>query len=442
MKKLIITIFFLLVSISFVYANEHEYIVEMKQGSIPREGESLGHDLYCVDTDEAVKLVFSGKVRDICKNEDLSLYEYYSNKYYPNQTYIQTMNILPLIDATPKGKGVRVGVIDSGCYNGHADFEGANISEGYNYVAGNTDVTDTSGHGTSVMGVMAAQDNSIGVLGIAPEAEYVPLCVMYNGKGTTEHLIKALYGAADDFECDIINISLGVSTDVSILKKAVQYVTDKGIIVVAAVGNYNPEALNYPASYDNVISVNSVDNSLNLTNYAKTHGVTELSAVGTVYTTDNSGGYRSISGTSFSAPIITGMLADTLSYAEDVDVNSVIKAATLDILDSGKDFAGYGVLLGDEVLNFIQNDDKIFISPIYKNGDVYNIKLYSAQEHNADVAVSEFSNRVFKKVVFLNPSYTDGVAYMTNNSDGEVNIAAVSSIKELLPQSNIRNTEN
>ena len=120
------------------------------------------------------------------------------------------------------GEGVRVAVIDGGIFDAHPDL-GANVDRvaARSFVAPVGDpVTDpcriawncdtgTLWHGTHVAGIIAAVDNSIGVVGIAPKATIVPVKALHSGSGSFGAVIQAILYAASAGNADIINMSLG-----------------------------------------------------------------------------------------------------------------------------------------------------------------------------------------------------------------------------------------
>lgn len=159
------------------------------------------------------------------------------------------------------GAGVRVAVIDGGIYDSHADLAGAiDVAASRSFVepdpaasatvnacrtAFNCD-TGTFWHGTHVSGIIAARDNAIGVVGIAPDATIVGVKALHGGSGTFEAVIDAIMYAADEGGASIINMSLGAvfarneegaAQLRSALNKAVNYASSKGVLVVVAAGN-------------------------------------------------------------------------------------------------------------------------------------------------------------------------------------------------------------
>lgn len=159
------------------------------------------------------------------------------------------------------GRGVRVAIIDGGIFNAHPDL-GANVDAGASrsFVAPdpaasaatnlcrtsfNCD-TGTLWHGTHVAGIVAAVDNGIGVVGIAPEATIVGVKALHSGTGSFGAVIQSLLYASTDGRADVINMSLGArfargSRDAaeltSALNRAVNFATRNGSLVVVSAGN-------------------------------------------------------------------------------------------------------------------------------------------------------------------------------------------------------------
>ena len=154
------------------------------------------------------------------------------------------------------GAGVRVAVIDGGIWNTHADLVGRiDTARSTSFVPGaacqmayNCD-TGTFWHGTHVSGIIAASDNAIGTIGIAPEATIIGVKALHSGTGSFGSVIAAILYSATSIEeggagAHIINMSLGAETPrkqnaglVAALNKAVNYATASGSLVVVAAGN-------------------------------------------------------------------------------------------------------------------------------------------------------------------------------------------------------------
>ena len=152
------------------------------------------------------------------------------------------------------GNGVRVAILDGGIHSTHADLvanldvaASASFVPGFNF---NQDV-GTFWHGTHVAGIVAAADNNIGTIGIAPQARLIGVKVLHNGGGSFASVIQGiLYAATPQAQggagASIINMSLGAvfaKNDtgagqlVAAMNKAVNYANRFGVLVVSAAGN-------------------------------------------------------------------------------------------------------------------------------------------------------------------------------------------------------------
>jgi lantibiotic leader peptide-processing serine protease len=157
------------------------------------------------------------------------------------------------------GDGVRVAVLDGGIFAAHPDLA-ANVDSACStsFVAGqpfNND-TGTFWHGTHVAGIVAAVDNTIGVVGVAPDATVMGVKVLHGGSGSFGAIIggilyaadPAAFGAANCARADIINMSLGATFPrnaangggqslIAALNKAVNFASSQGVLVVSSAGN-------------------------------------------------------------------------------------------------------------------------------------------------------------------------------------------------------------
>ena len=248
------------------------------------------------------------------------------------------------------GQGVRVGVVDSGI-NPHPALEGC-LQPGHNYIqdaADSEDAGDSYGHGTRVAGLIAGV-NDEGYIGPAPGVTLVPLKVTDGKSVKISAVCAAIYGAVDDYDCDVLNLSLGVTTDYESLENAVAYAEAHNVVVVSAVGNGGSTARFYPAEYGTVIGVGAVDSS-GAVYYRSNHNDSVfVTAPGVdVRTTAASGGYTTATGTSFAVPQVSAAAAvlraidGTLSPG---DIRDLI-AGTAD--DHGE--AGYDTYYGHGILN-------------------------------------------------------------------------------------------
>jgi subtilisin len=216
---------------------------------------------------------------------------------------------IPEIHKQSEGEGVKIAVIDTGRPT-HFDLEGR-IVDSANFTRTKNEI-DHKGHSTFVCGLIAADKNEKGVVGVAPLAQlYTAKALNDDGTGTPRALTNAVSWCRDQ-KVDFINLSLGFMLDYPPLHDEIKKAYQENITVVAAVGNSGTSFGNvfYPARYDEVIGVGA---------YSKDHKVANFSSRGInvmfsmpgadLYSTWLNNGFTYGSGTSYACPILTGICA-------------------------------------------------------------------------------------------------------------------------------------
>jgi subtilisin family serine protease len=209
---------------------------------------------------------------------------------------------------------LKIAILDSGINKEHTEFQGIKFDE-YNAITGKREkVKDEYGHGTAIAGIIAAKGDKIrGV--IANPIIYDVKVLNEKGEGKIESVVDGIKWSIKN-DVDIINISFGFSSDREDLKKAINSAYDNGIIIIAAAGNTMGLSVDYPANYENVISISSLNSQLNIDPYSAT-GKIDYSTPGVdVISTDKDGGYSSFTGTSFACAYATGVIASILKQEE------------------------------------------------------------------------------------------------------------------------------
>ncbi|MCP3738408.1 S8 family peptidase [Rossellomorea sp. BNER] len=218
-----------------------------------------------------------------------------------------------------KGKDVVIAVLDTGCDHEHPDLEGRIIG-GRNFTTDDDgdpeNVTDYNGHGTHVSGTMAANENSLGVIGVAPEASLLIVKVLAGERGSGQYdwIVSGIQYAIDQ-KVDIISMSLGGPNDYKPLHDVIKKAVDANILVVCAAGNegdedHSTEEFSYPAGYNEVISVGAIDFDRRSSYFTNSNNEVDLVAPGEdIISTVPGEKYAKYSGTSMSAPHVSGALA-------------------------------------------------------------------------------------------------------------------------------------
>lgn len=165
---------------------------------------------------------------------------------------------------TRGSKSVNVAVLDSGVDATHPDLKHA-IAGQYDVYKATNDAYDDNmvGHGTHVTGIIAAADNAVGTVGIAPDTRIWSVKVLNKqGDGTDEGVAIGLdWVISKKRELGgpwVVNFSLGAARPSDVEKAGVKRALDEGIIIIAAAGNRSLAAVDYPAGYEGVIAVGAL----------------------------------------------------------------------------------------------------------------------------------------------------------------------------------------
>lgn len=221
-----------------------------------------------------------------------------------------------------RGNGVKVAVIDSGIDLNHPDFAGKIIAQKI-YITDTLD--DQYGHGTHVAGAIAGTgNNGQGITGVCPECQLmIAKALNDQGIGPESGIAEAITWAVDN-GAKVINISAGGDKLTQTIQAAIDYAHANGSIIVCSSGNNGDTIKTYPAALDSVVSVAATDNRDQLASFSTYGSWVKVAAPGTNMmstlpthafslqretTPALSTTYDFLSGTSMSAPIVSGTLA-------------------------------------------------------------------------------------------------------------------------------------
>jgi len=276
--------------------------------------------------------------------------------------------LLKVVEAHAKNRGQKAAVFildTSGEWN-HEDISG----EGNRFAINGTPEPPKDGHGHGHMcgGAVGMLYNDVGSTGIAPDVLLIPGKAMRNtGAGFSTEIAKTIRAAADadlgeyNDRIRIISMSFGGPTPMPDVEQALLYAISKGCIVTASAGNSGysegADTRGYPARYPFVISVGSIGKT-NQASYFSSGGpeLTCTSYGESLYLPNSQQSYGNYSGTSFSNPLVAGVLALITTHhynafkAAGPQANALaqqfIKAHSVDLGPSGPDPRfGYGLPL-------------------------------------------------------------------------------------------------
>jgi hypothetical protein len=287
---------------------------------------------------------------------------------FQSQTALFDLLRLEEVKQRSRGRDVVVAVIDTGVDYAHpalaanlwkdarsnADIEDDLIdndgdglvddARGWDFVDNDNDPVETAadpettvaGHGTFIAGIIAT---------IAPECRILPIRA-FPADGTTDGFtVAAAVKYAADHGANVINLSLGSTVALDLLKDAILDARARGITLVAAVGNDNSDSPQFPSDMNEVVAVAAIDLSSHKAAFSNYGAHVDVCAPGaslvSAYPGDRSGGYAEWSGTSFAAPFATAEAALVISADPRIaDVKKTIEETAINIDDLNPAFAG------------------------------------------------------------------------------------------------------
>lgn len=362
------------------------------------------------------------------------------------------------------GSGIIVAVVDTGVDYDHEDLDANNwvntgetagnsldddgngyVDDYYGYdfigslytaVTPDADPQDEYGHGTHVSGIIAAENNTVGVRGVAPSAQIMPVKVLdSSGYGFDSTIADGIRYAVDE-GANIINLSLGSSVASNTLKSAIDYAETNNVLVVAAAGNSGQfSAPSYPAGYSSVISVGAYDIDGYKAEWSN-WGKVDVMAPGVDIESSIPGNlYDSMSGTSMASPHVAGVAAlamQKFSTTNARTVRHIIEATADDFgVMTGADYvAGNGSInaldaTGTQTAKAFIYADSGFITSDGSSDTVVTVSLRNAS--NAAIAGEVVSWSTTRGTLSASSATTDanGLATVTLTADDTTGLATI-----------------
>jgi subtilisin len=208
------------------------------------------------------------------------------------------------------GKGVKIGMCDTGVDARHEDL---NVLEGMDFTNSPNGTLDILGHGTHCSGICAAKDNSLGVMGVAPDAAILPVKVLSDtGSGQVGWIISGIDWAATH-GANVISLSLGGGgSTTSVMIAAIKRAIAAGAIVCIAAGNSGPGegTVGSPGNYLPAVTVGASDSKNVVASFSSRGPEVDIVAPGvSIFSTFPSNRYTMMSGTSMATPYVSGVAA-------------------------------------------------------------------------------------------------------------------------------------
>ena len=199
------------------------------------------------------------------------------------------------------------------------DFTDApNVQGEGDFVEGDNEPIDESGHGTHVAGIAGAMaDNGIGIAGVAWHCPLMPIRAGLSLGGSSrmqdDDSAAAIVYAADN-GASVINMSWGSEQVSFVIQDAIDYAHARGVVLVGAAGNSQKAAAIFPAAYRQVIAVASTEQHQQRFYQSNFGASVDIAAPGNVIlSTQIDNQYRLLTGTSMAAPHVAGVAALMLS---------------------------------------------------------------------------------------------------------------------------------
>lgn len=278
------------------------------------------------------------------------------------------------------GAGVDVAVIDTGISTSHPSLT---VTGGFSAVSYTDSYDDDNGHGSHTAGIIAANQPSVGLVGVAPDVNLYAVKVLdQDGQGPLAQVLTGIdWAIANDI--DVISMSFGTLTNSNTMRSMLDEAYEEGIIVAAAAGNRGegtlPEGrVEFPARFDSTVAVGAVDEHNERAYFSATGEAVEIAAPGVdIVSSYKDATYGPLSGTSMATPFVAGafaLLKEAYPEKSAPELRAMLQDEAIDLGESGRDpNYGYGLLqipdlsesaLDQDKENPLESDDKTDEKPV------------------------------------------------------------------------------
>ena len=361
--------------------NEHVVTVKLKNGvlSLPDSltvirKNQLGYIDISVPSEMDV-IEFYSKLKGSDLFEVVKLNDFGEGCMIPNDThesiqwYLNNINVFDAWNITTGNANVKVAVLDTEINWQHPDlgmgndnYKNIDESLGYNYLYNSQNVVQPHFHGTASAGIIGAKtNNNLGVSGIcggnnSQGVTIIPYCIGGNNNIMDFSVVDDAIINATNKGAKIIQMSFkSFNSNYPDINAAIDYAYNNGVTLIAASGNDSlTNWIGYPASNPKVIAVGASDKNDNRCIFSNCGTGIDLVAPGdSIYTIHLQEGYGYRGGTSFSAPMVSGVVASMLSINPNLTpsqirsilINTATKPNTYTYDNDGwNNEVGYGVV--------------------------------------------------------------------------------------------------
>ncbi len=275
--------------------------------------------------------------------------------------------------------------------------------------------TDENGHGTMVAGVIASSINDTGIVGVAPESKIVLLRAFdLSGNAEIKDIASAIvYAALNNIK--ILNFSFGSHFDSNLLHDAIRFAYSMGCIMVASAGNDGEIVDHFPSDYPEVISVGATTRENKIGRSSNFGQSVDIFAPGyEIFTLDLNNSYKIVNGTSFSAPIVSGVIALMLELNPNLsttEVITILKATGKRLYQDKKSF-GQSMVDANDAVEFVGTSRCEILFPIrfqeIKKEEIKSLKVlysvFSPLFENYSIELYK-NDTVFVKNIILNKKH-------------------------------------
>ena len=230
---------------------------------------------------------------------------------FSNQWALDTIQAPSAWDVTSGSGDVDIAVVDTGINGSHPDLNGkvaVSVDCRDNSSCPFVEPVDVAGHGTHVAGIISANtNNATGVAGTIWNVNLMSVKALDDDETGYYSWIADGIVWATDHGAEVINLSLGGRYYSRLLRDAVEYAWDNGVVVVAAAGNSSSSAPTYPAYYSDTIAVGATDQGDNRASFSSYGRWVDVAAPGVNILSTYKNDYEYFSGTSMSTSFVSGV---------------------------------------------------------------------------------------------------------------------------------------